>query len=111
LTLATSTALFAPRRDRNVAGISFRDWLGQGESIYVDAMKEFQTLEAQIEQLEIRLVDKKHEVNQIAQMIGKPIIEGNKRLAAELVDRREMGNGPVGGAVSRALTGRPMVAR
>ena len=90
-------------------GISFRDWLGQGDAIYAEAMKEYQTLEAQIEQLEIRLVDKKQEVNQIAQMIGKPVIEGNKRLAAELVDRRD-GQAAVG-AVTRALTGRPVVAR
>jgi hypothetical protein len=97
--------------ENTTVGTSFREWLGQGESIYVEAMKEYQALEAQIEQLEIRLIDKKQEVNQIAQMIGKPQVEGNKRLSAELVDRHDVpGNGPIG-AVTRALTGRTMVAR
>ena len=87
---------------------TFREWIVQGESIYADAMKEYQGLEAQIEQLEIRLAEKKLEVNQIAQMIGKPIVEGTKRLAAELVERRDV---PGNGAVARALTGRPLIAR
>ena len=95
-----------------MSAANFQDWLKQGESLYQAALKEFHDYEAQLADLETRLAAKQAEVNQIAQMIGKPIIEGNKRLAAELVDRREShGNGPVGGAVSRALSGRPMVAR
>ena len=86
---------------------SFREWFSEGESIYSDAMKEYQTLEAQIDQLEMRLIEKRQEVNQIAQMLGKPPIEGNKRVTAQIVDHAEA---PMG-AAARVLSGRVIAGR
>jgi hypothetical protein len=89
---------------------TFREWMSEGETIYADAMSEYQTLETQIAALESRLSDKKNEVNQIAQMIGKPPVEGSKRLSAQLVEHEAMPTSVVG-SVTRALTGRGIVAR
>ena len=85
---------------------SFRDWLTEGESIYSEALKEFQSLEAQIQQLEARLIEKKAEVNQIAQLIGKPPVDGARRVSAQLMEEDESRPNVAVGAVTRALTGR-----
>ena len=74
----------------NVAPSSVQQWLQQGEALYNNALNEFHDLEAQIENLEIRLVSKQAEVNQIAQVVGKPPVEGNRRLTAQLVTPRTM---------------------
>ena len=50
-------------------GKSFRDWLAEGEQLYATTLKEYQTIEAQLEEMESKLVAKKNEVNQIAQVI------------------------------------------
>jgi hypothetical protein len=89
---------------------TFREWMSEGETIYAEAMSEYQTLETQIAALESRLSEKKNEVNQIAQLIGKPPVEGSKRLTAQLVDHEAMPASVVG-SVTRALTGRGIVAR
>lgn len=89
---------------------SFREWLSEGEAIYVDAIKEYESLQAQIERLEEQLAQKRHEVNQVAQMINKPTVDGPKKVAAQLVEHPTPPQGMVG-SVTRALTGRPMVAR
>jgi hypothetical protein len=62
-----------------------QQWLSQGETIYAGLVKECQALEAQLEDLETRLAAKHAEVNQVAQIIGKPPVEGNRRLSAQLV--------------------------
>jgi hypothetical protein len=62
-----------------------QQWLSQGETIYAGLVKECQALEAQLEDLETRLAAKHAEVNQVAQIIGKPMVEGNRRLSAQLV--------------------------
>jgi hypothetical protein len=62
-----------------------QQWLSQGETIYAGLVKECQTLESQLEDLETRLAAKQAEVNQVAQIIGKPLVEGNRRLSAQLV--------------------------
>ena len=64
---------------------SFQNWLQQGEQLYASALTEFRALEQQLEEVEARLAAKLAEVNQIANVIGKPPIEGNRRLSAELV--------------------------
>lgn len=89
---------------------NFRDWLTEGETIYAAALKEYQTLEIQIQQLEARLIEKKIEVNQIAQMIGKPPVEGPKRVSAQIVEAEQTPAVTIG-SVTRALTGRGVVAR
>ncbi len=86
---------------------SFRDWLSEGENIYTSALGEFHALEEQLATLEQQLSSKKDEVNQIAQVIGKPAVDGVRKLSAELVDAAHLATGalPVGN-VARALTGR-----
>ena len=70
------------------APASLQSWLAQGEALYNSAVKDFRDLEAQVEGLEAKLIAKQSEVNQIAQVIGKPPIEGNRRLSAQLVTPR-----------------------
>ena len=99
----------------------FHEWLTQGESLYNAALKEFRELEARLDELEAALAAKQDEVNQIAQMIGKPAVEGSRRLSAELVPARveeaaavvvERGHAPAGptsssnATIARALTGK-----
>ena len=66
-----------------------QQWLSQGETIYSGLVKECQALEAQLEDIETRLAAKQAEVNQVAAIIGKPTVEGNRRLSAQLVTRYE----------------------
>lgn len=54
---------------------SLNDWLSEGESIYAALLEEYQRSEAQIAELEHRLSSMIVDVNQIAQVIGKPTID------------------------------------
>lgn len=88
---------------------SFKDWLGEGEALYNATIQEYQQLESQLIDLEQRLAAKKAEVNQIAQVIGKPAVEStNRRLSAEIVGEpgqpHNVPNSPA--TIARALTGR-----
>ena len=98
---------------------SFQDWLKEGEDLYDTALREYQGLEAQIDELEKQLTEKKAELNQIAQVIGKPPVEGNRRLSAQIVEPGHGGNSAPGGgqgganpssaaAIARAITGRSL---
>jgi hypothetical protein len=95
-----------------VAASSFQDWLQQGENLYNAALREYHDIEHQLTELEARLVEKQNEVNQIAQVIGKPLVEGNRRLSAQLVSAEVVGvpertNTPGSNAnIARALTGK-----
>ena len=93
---------------------NFQEWLNQGEALYQAALKEYHAIEAQLDDLESRLVAKQAEVNQIAQVIGKPPVEGTRRLsaqlvAAEVIDAPERGAPTAAGSnasIARALTGK-----
>ena len=61
-----------------VAG-NFQEWLKQGEDLYQAALRDYHAIEAQLDELESKLVAKQAEVNQIAQVIGKPPVEGTRR--------------------------------
>ena len=63
---------------------NFQEWLQQGEGLYQAALNEYRAIEAQLDELESKLVAKQAEVNQIAQIIGKPQVEGTRRLSAQL---------------------------
>ena len=63
---------------------SLQTWLSQGEQLYAAALTEFRALEAQLDDLEHKLAAKQAEVNQIAQVIGRPAVEGARRLSAQL---------------------------
>ena len=64
---------------------SFQEWLSQGEALYQAALKDYHAIEAQLDDLEGRLVAKQAEVNQIAQVIGKPPVESSRRLGGGAV--------------------------
>jgi len=92
---------------------AFQQWLSQGEQLYSAALNDFHALEAQLEDLETKLAAKQAEVNQIAQMIGKPAIEGNRRLSAQMVAAEVIevpGRVPnhtgSSASIARALTGK-----
>jgi hypothetical protein len=87
---------------------SLQEWLSEGEQLYGAALSEFQQLEAQLEELESKLAAKKAELNQIAQVVGKPPVESSRRvLTAELVDAHGPNSVPNSPAtIARALTGR-----
>ena len=93
-------------------GTSLQAWLQQGEHLYNTALREYHDLERQIADLETRLAEKQTEVNQIAQVIGKPVVEGNRRLSAQLVSAEIVEapeRTPTPGAnanIARALTGK-----
>ena len=61
---------------------SLQEWLHEGEALYESALAEYQALEGQLDELEARLAAKREEVNQIAQVVGKPPVEPTRRLAA-----------------------------
>src|SRR4051812_38589463 len=60
----------------NPSSSSLQVWLQQGEQLYAAALEEYRQLEAQLGELEARLVDKQAEVNQIAEKLGKPHLDG-----------------------------------
>ena len=91
---------------------SFQEWLQQGEHLYNTSLREYHDIERQLIDLEARLGEKQNEVNQIAQIIGKPMVEGNRRLSAQLVSAEIIEapeRTPTPGAnanIARALTGK-----
>ena len=93
---------------------SFHEWLQQGEDLYNAAMRDYRDMEQQIGELEARLVDKQNEVNQIAQVIGKPLVEGGRRASAQLLAPAEVieasaertGTTGSNANIARALTGK-----
>jgi hypothetical protein len=79
----------------------------EGEELYQAALKEYEELDARLQEIERQLAQKQEEVNQIAQVIGKPLVEGNRRLTAQLIDDHgplSVPNSP--STIARALTGR-----
>jgi hypothetical protein len=90
-----------------VVAKSIAEWIREGEALYDAAIKEFEEMDARLQQLEKQMSQKQDEVNQIAQVIGKPLVEGNRRLTAQLVDD----HGPLSvpnssTTIARALSGR-----
>ena len=86
---------------------TFKDWLQEGEDLYTTALKEYQDLEQQLENLEQQLVTKKEELNQIAQVVGKPPVEGHRKPVIQIVDSHSPSSSPAGrNTIAKALTGR-----
>lgn len=83
---------------------NFQEWLQQGDALYQAALKEYHAIESQLDDLEAKRVAKQAEVNQIAQVIGKPPVEGNRRLSAQLV-AADIIDVPGAGGIDRAPTG------
>jgi DNA primase len=107
--LFCSLPRYNPERREETVSKSLSEWLNEGEHLYNQALKEYQAIEAQLDELEQRLIAKKAEVNQIAQVIGKPPVEGNRRLSAQLVEDHGPASIPHSQAtIARALTGRAL---
>lgn len=88
-------------------GKSLRDWLQEGEELYGNALREYQGLEAQMEQLEQAIAAKRDEVNQIAQVIGKPPVDTGRRPPVQIIDGHSPGSIPASrNTIAKALTGR-----
>ena len=86
---------------------SIAEWMREGEELYQTALREYEEMDTKLREMEKMLAQKQDEVNQIAQVIGKPLVEGNRRLTAQLVDD----HGPLSvpnssSTIARALTGR-----
>jgi hypothetical protein len=99
--------------------MTFQQWLQHGEMLYQAAMQEYHSLESQLDELERRLAAKQTELNQVATMMGKPPIEGSRRVSAQLVtsppseepDRSTPSSSPGNNnnnsaTIARALTGK-----
>lgn len=54
---------------------SIHDWLSAGQALYAAALDELGALGAAADELEQRICEKRGQVNQIARIIGKPLIE------------------------------------
>jgi len=100
-------------RETSQVANAFQQWLSQGEQLYTAALNDFHALEAQLDDLETKLAAKQAEVNQIAQMIGKPAIEGNRRLSAQIIPTevidshvRQPNQTGSSASIARALTGK-----
>ena len=88
---------------------NFHEWLQQGDALYQTALKEYHAIEAQLDELEAKLAAKQAEVNQIAQVIGKPAVESTRRTGGtEIIDVPDRGPTGVGSnaSIARALTGK-----
>ena len=86
---------------------SLKDWLDEGESLYAEALKELQSLEAQMEELESRVAAKREELNQIAAVVGKPPVEPSRKPAVQIVETHGPGSIPASrNTIAKALTGR-----
>ena len=80
----------APIESETRSPSAFQQWLTAGDSLYNGLLKEFQVLQEKLSDLEAQIQQKSSEVNQIAQVLGKPAVQ-NTRLAAELVSNIHAG--------------------
>ena len=97
------------------ASSTLQAWLQQGEQLYAAALEEYRQLEAQLGELEARLADKQAEVNQIAEKLGKPHLDGvpgaRRSATTELVPAAAVIEGAAGAAGDRARRGTDRRAR
>lgn len=89
----------------------FREWLAEGEEIYSATLQEYQSLEAQLDELEKQLAAKKSELSEIARVIGKPPVEGVRRVSGQVIEPEHPGPTGSAGNIARALTGRGLSGR
>ncbi len=91
----------------NTVAKSIAEWIAEGEDLYAASLREYQQIELELQEMEKKLSAKQDEVNQIAQIIGKPLVEGNRRLTAQLIDDHGPNSVPNSPAtIARALAGR-----
>ena len=101
---------------------NLQSWLHQGEQLYQTALNEFRAIETQLDELEAKLAAKQQEVNQIAQVIGKPPVDSGRRgvvaaasssangshvIQAEIIDEPvRQSTSSSNASIARALTGK-----
>jgi hypothetical protein len=104
---------------------TFNDWMTEGEELYSIAIREYESLQSQLQALQTQLSAKKDEVNQIAAVIGKPAVDNDDLATIELpktepksadrdrkplvqiLDRESPGSIPASrNTIAQALTGR-----
>jgi molecular chaperone GrpE (heat shock protein) len=94
---------------------NFKDWMAEGDTIYHEALHEYQELEKQLEALENRLAAKKAELDEISRVTGKPEVQSNRKIAAHIIEEPAngvIGSGPIpAGTMARALSGRGILSR
>ena len=71
---------------------SIQDWLAHGTELYDAAMSQYRALEDELEALEAQLNSKRAEVNQVAQLLGKPLAASYRRLSALAPDEERSGD-------------------
>jgi hypothetical protein len=104
---AGSSYTSCERREDPHVTKTLSEWLQEGEALYNQALSEYHDIEQQLDDLESKLLAKRQELNQIAQVVGKPPIETSRRLSAELVEDHGPNSVPNSPAtIARALTGR-----
>lgn len=86
---------------------SFHEWIGEGEEIYRALVAEFQRTEQQVAELEQLLTAKVNEVNEMARVIGKPVIglPAMRRDGEAEGTPSNGGHGASSANIARALTG------
>src|SRR5208283_334832 len=97
-------------------GKTITDWLSEGESLYAAAVAEHQQIQQEVDEMERKLEAKRHEINQLAHVLGKAPIEGSHRVAppvppptaTPVPEKRTQIplNGGPATSLSRALAGR-----
>lgn len=96
---------------------NFQDWLSEGEGLYNTALEEYRGLESQLAELQERIAAKKLEVNQIARVIGKPLLDAQAKKGAAAPAEGEAAVDVVDAgqttpytrnSIARALTGQPI---
>ena len=69
-------------------------WLAEGESLYAAALDEYRALQAELAEVEDRVRGKGDEVDQIAHILRKPLVERPASPAAAARDSRPIQPGP-----------------
>lgn len=87
---------------------SLHEWLEEGNTLYQQALNEYQDLQKQLEELESRLISKREELNQIAAVVGKPPVdEAGRKPAVQIVEPNAPGSIPASrNTIAKAITGR-----
>ncbi|MGA3068096.1 MAG: hypothetical protein ABSF29_14730 [Tepidisphaeraceae bacterium] len=99
--------MFTEILEVNVVAKSIAEWISEGEELYAASLEQYEQIEKELQEMERKLAAKQDEVNQIAQIIGKPTVEGNRRLTAQLIDDHGPNSVPNSPAtIARALAGR-----
>lgn len=66
---------------------SISEWLAEGETLYTAAVGEYRELETRLAALEEQMAAKLSEVNKLATVIQKPVLETRSKSGVTIIDR------------------------